>query len=772
MEDGYYILGAALPDFDGNRLQHEESRRLLSAAQKHPAFDVVELRRIEKDGGDGQAPKVIDGIVVECCDGTVPTRNTVGIKNRERLLLLHGPTLSMPHEVRALRVNFPATAHQNAVRDDEPLSLCLYFEPWSAVERTWTPAKHLQRVLWWLRETALGTLHRSDQPLERLHFVSPHQIVLPADFIERSASHDEVLQLARAQSRNTGTVVRGTFQPKATAWSQPNHIGLDTLIVSVPKMVATRIERYPATLGALHDQLARYRSELLSPLVDAAKGALPSAGLTILDRSAKHTLLLLQVPLARSEDDAPERVDVSGFIVHDASLAQLGMACGAYFDGTDGKAYENRDLGLAGSADVCAANEDAWRRLIVEPVDVRVAFSLSDVRRASGITNEGADFHGVLAGVGALGSSMAELWSREGWGNWSHIDDDILYPHNLVRHIGKDLHIGWAKVDVALNMAELNWPTARKPKPIAAKANDLDNAEVKEAVSTASLVVDATTTLEVPRDLSDRDDMPRMASAFLTPSGLGSVLLFEDTERTIRLSSLEAQYYRAILNCDWGGAHLAGHQGAYWAGAGCRDLSGVLSQEVVQLHAATLARQIRVCSAQSEAQIRIWSMDEQSGALAADIIPVEKSLGAYFGGWDVIWDDGLKRKLKELRRRGLPNETGGVVLGYVDQKRNAIHVVDVLPAPTDSDTSRTGFTRGAEGLREALERASALTANIVGYLGEWHSHPRHSSSVPSAADAALLVYLAETLAMDGVPALMVIVGETDISISLGEGATS
>jgi len=84
MEDGYYILGAALPGLDGNRLQHEDSRRLLSAAEEHPAFDAVELRRIEIDEGDGQGPKVIDGIVVECCDGTVPTRNTVGIKNRER----------------------------------------------------------------------------------------------------------------------------------------------------------------------------------------------------------------------------------------------------------------------------------------------------------------------------------------------------------------------------------------------------------------------------------------------------------------------------------------------------------------------------------------------------------------------------------------------------------------------------------------------------------------------------------------------------------------
>ncbi|MGP8476440.1 Mov34/MPN/PAD-1 family protein [Burkholderia sp. PR2] len=80
------------------------------------------------------------------------------------------------------------------------------------------------------------------------------------------------------------------------------------------------------------------------------------------------------------------------------------------------------------------------------------------------------------------------------------------------------------------------------------------------------------------------------------------------------------------------------------------------------------------------------------------------------------------------------------------------------------------IARFDNGVKEAIECSSVLTANIVGYLGEWHSHPRHSSAAPSVADAALLAYLAETLAMDDVPALMVIVGETDISISLGEGA--
>lgn len=764
----YYAIGEVLPDLDPSQLAYDDSRRILAACQQHPAFEVVELRRLESGGNGGQDLHVVDGIVVECCDGTVPSRNTVGVKNRERLLLLHGPWLVPPHDVRALRVNFPVTPHQNHVLPGEPASLCLYFEPWSAVERTWTAAKYLQRILWWLRETALGTLHRSDQPLERLYFVSPYQIVLPADFNERMANQSEVLRLACARSRANGTLLRGMFVSNNAGKVDADDPGLDSLVVQVPPAMVTRIERYPATLGGLHDQLAARGSGFIASLVDTVKKAVPSAGLPIHNPKVQHTLLLLRLPLIRTEGATPERTDVTGFIVHHTNLASLGIACGAAFDGTDGKAYANNVTILGATVTVTPA-ADAWRNLTVEPVDVRMAFTHVDARKASGISDEGAEFQGVLAGVGALGSCMADLWSRTGWGHWTYVDDDLLQAHNLVRHIAKDWQIGWAKVDAVAQLAELTWPTGPKQTAISAKVTDFGNDEVKKAIASAGLLVDATTTLEVPRDLSDRDDSPRMASTFFTPSGRDSVLLLEDASRKVRLHSIEAQYYRAILNSGWGESHLNGHHGAYWVGGGCRDLSGVLSQDVVQLHGSTLARQVRLLTAKPEAQIRVWSLDDETGALTGEVVPVVEPKKGKLGEWRVLWDEGLADKLKRIRAESLPNETGGVILGYFDQKRKAIHVVDVLSAPTDSVASQAGFTRGAIGVREAIERAAALTANIVGYLGEWHSHPRHSSATPSATDADLLAYLAETLAMDGVPALMVIVGETDISISLGEG---
>ena len=307
---------------------------------------------------------------------------------------------------------------------------------------------------------------------------------------------------------------------------------------------------------------------------------------------------------------------------------------------------------------------------------------------------------------------------------------------------------------------------------ISRSANDFHSEAVIDAISKADFLIDATTTIEIPRDLAQRDDVPRSASVFLTPSGMGSALLMESADRSLRLDALEAQYYREIISADWGKDHLKGHKGRIRVGAGCRDASAIISYEAIQLHAAMLARQVRLLRDKSSAYIRVWSDDIVTGALTAYEIPACEPSRFNCGGWHVIMDTGLREKLGAIRMSHLPNETGGVILGYIDQKLRHIYVVDVLNAPPDSDADRTGFTRGVEGLKAALDKVARRTANIVGYIGEWHSHPAFTSAYPSRLDHALIKQLAEKLELDGQPALMIIVGSTgELSVSVKEAGS-
>ncbi|MBU2621136.1 MAG: Mov34/MPN/PAD-1 family protein [Proteobacteria bacterium] len=787
-------FGESYADLSPENVRLNASKKILKFCKESKEFEVIELRHLTRND------EISDLIIVECFNDQVPSRNQYGIKVRERLALVFTPE-TLP-EVRALRADFPTLPHMNHVLPGEPASLCLYADTWQSLERTWTPQKHLQRILWWFTESAKGTLHRDDQSLEPLYFESPFEIVLPPDFDEKSEDPNLVLipQAIRIErSPLNFKVVRCFFQDKRSLTPQETSknkvlkvplIGVPSgqyrtagtllvpqkrhenkrppnftiLTVTIPSIVHGIIEQYPRTLGELHDQMNARGGTILDKLKNIIKEK-ASGGIAHEDSS--ECLLILSMQLQRSVDSPPENNYKQAFeIVSD--LAGLGEKMGVLPAGHDGKWYPIEIIG-GGRTE----NKEDWREIKIWPVDVKLAVTRDLARVASDVDLQTSDFKGVLAGVGALGGSLAEMWSKEHWGAWSFIDPDMVKSHNIIRHIAKNFHVGIFKTDVVKDMVEFNYQDEYyHAVSIPRSANDFSSEAVKEAISKADFIVDATTTIEIPRDLSQREVVPRSVSVFLTPSGRGSALLMESADRSLRLDALEAQYYRAIINEEWGKDHLEGYKGRIRVGAGCRDVSTIISYETIQFHAAMLARQVRLLRDESAAHIRVWSGDFERGALAAYEIPVYESDCFKCGDWHVIVDTVLREKLCKLRMSYLPNETGGVILGYIDQKLRHIYVVDVLNAPADSDSDRTGFTRGVEGLKAALDEVARRTANIVGYIGEWHSHPAFTSAYPSSIDRTLIKQLADTLELDGQPALMIIVGRTgDVSVSVKEAGS-
>jgi integrative and conjugative element protein (TIGR02256 family) len=369
--------------------------------------------------------------------------------------------------------------------------------------------------------------------------------------------------------------------------------------------------------------------------------------------------------------------------------------------------------------------------------------------------------------VGSLGSAMADIWSREGWGRWTFIDPDDVAPHNLVRHISTSGAVGFPKAQcVRAHVAHSLGHDRKDASAICSRANDMTHSDVVAALENAALLVDASTTIEVPRDWSERP-LPRSASLFFTHSGMSAVLLIEDHEQQIRLSALEAQYYRAIITEPWGEEHLQ-RPDELRVGAGCRDHSLVLSNELVKLHAAQLARRLRKATDYASAAIQVWTLNDATGGISVASVPVRHTNSIDCVGWSVRWDEGLRHKLGAMRKAGLPSETGGIVVGVIDQKLRTLTMVDASPAPADSHAEATGFIRGTEGSQDYVSRCARLTGGMVDYIGEWHSHPAGHSASPSTTDVVLLATLAERLEADGVPALMVIVSQSDLSVSLGE----
>lgn len=719
---------------------------LLRACHDHRDFQIVELRRIS-----GAHPHA--AIVVEAGDGTVAPRNEAGILPRERLCLTFLPGQMTPAEVRALRADFPDVVHLNGVHHGEPASLCLY-EDWEFEERRWTPQRHLSRVLWWLRCTADGTLHAQDQALEQLFYSTGHTVVLPAEFEERTADELGAIYFQAVQ-RSDGRLylVATSTKPNRQAAS------IQPLVVDLSAVANIPIQRAPRTLGELDDHLARMGVEFQTSFEAAFKRQfrLSSQGQGV----DGQMLLIVRIP--RTRDGKVERLDCRGFLVGE-KFEDVGIKLGTLCRPVPGAAASVADdLAIGGMA---LAPETAWRSISVGLVDLRHMPSREFARVLSGLPNDGADFAGVLAGVGSLGSALADIWAREGWGRWTFIDPDEVAPHNLVRHAAMSGAIGFPKVEWArAHVAHALGHDRDTSTAIAASANDLERSDVASAIGNAQLLIDASTTITVPRDWSE-NELPRSASVFFTYSGMSAVLLLEDQARDVRLSSLEAQYYRAILTEPWGVDHLQ-RPGKLRVGAGCRDHSLVLPYELVKLHAAHLARRLRKAVGFEQGSIQVWVLDDDTGSMSAMSIDVQPVMSISRGGWQVRWDAGIETKLHRMREACLPSETGGVLLGTIDQKLRTITIVDASDAPPDSSADATSFVRG-EGGQDIVSRCEELTGGMVSYIGEWHSHPEGHSSEPSATDVVLLATLASRLAADGIPALMAIVSERGVGVSLGE----
>ena len=740
---------ANLEPVDGHEdLAIPRAKALHNAILAARDYALVHLLRQHRDGQVTQECIVVD---VEC-DG-IPSRNAIGIRYRERLALCVPLDVKQLVEVLALRRDFPTTIHQYDSPLGTPANLCLYFEPLPSILRTWTPQKFLRRIQWWLEQTSKGTLHPADQPVEQLFFRTNYELVLPWNFDEVREPPAPHAQRFVIQCAPTRSDTRKTYFLCPLMGNNGGHADkIAPIELTLSPIIHGHIEREPGTLGQLADVLSQRGVDLLPALRDAAAGRVAEMGIAVEDDD-DYSVVLLHIPMIRRKDAEIESVSHRAFLLQIGTL-ELGASIGTLFE-LDGKYF--RAMGVLDSP-----ASTSWRSQTLFPMEVLRYNNSSDARRQSACSGESPT--GVLVGVGALGSTILGLWGRSGWGNWTVIDKDHIRPHNLVRHVAYAQHVGQPKTDVVAELHGAVMQDASHVTPLCADALDLSNDRVLRVLKKATLVVDASATIEYPRIASGSEGVGRHVSVFITPSGNAAVLMAEDEKRTVRLRTLEAQYYRAVIQEDWGKRHLQNNLGTFWTGASCRDISVILPYSRVVTHAGRLAEQVRRAVNQPNALIRVWTGNPDTGETAMHEISVRAERWLPLEEINTFIDDGLVHKLRSQRETHLPDETGGVLLGYHDFNIGALVLVDALPAPPDSRASGSYFERGVEGLARAVAEASRRTAGIVEYVGEWHSHPPGHSSDPSDADICQLDYLTRGMANDGLPTVSLIVGEADIQV--------
>ena len=681
-------------------------------------------------------------LVVEV-ESDVPQDTVYDIRFPERLAFGFERSDQGYPTVLALRTDFPHVSHLYWTPAGEPRSLCVYEAPWAEIRLRWTGAGFLVDVARWLARTAVGELHDADQPMEPFLFGPRWYVVIPDGLFEGVAERKAYAAVAVDEREGKPSVLRlVTVDEKGLPDAGCMHV---VAAVGEPA-VQDAMHNCPRNMLELIELLRRGGIDLVSVLVE-------QLGLLFerrhQPREKDGLLLLVTLPRRRRPASETEALEAWAFAIipiRDAAIA-TGRFAASGPRGPLGRLLEPQ------------FDEAVARGVAVEALQPVRAMNRSSAKFFSGLDPESQDPDVVLVGAGALGSQLHNHLSRIGWGRWTIIDKDTVFPHNVVRHRLGEHAVGFSKA-IALRCASaVDIPHNPVEHAFAEDALSIaENKDMLAAFRDADLILDASTSIAVARYLArDLDSPARRASLFLNPNGRDAVMLMEDSGRSLPLDVLESQYYRAVLRDDRLDSHIR-RESHFRYSAGCRDVTARIGQDDVALASALLARQVR--SAVDHAIAAIWQQ-EADGSVRRVEVPLSEVIRVDCGDWRVVLDRALVEHVGLLRRARLPVETGGVLVGHFDVFHQNVYVVDALPAPHDSGEYEDAFIRGCAGLPDAIRIIETRTAGQVGYVGEWHSHPDGAGVAMSDDDSELLRQVADEVRANGWPGVMMIVGSDD-----------
>lgn len=124
-----------------------------------------------------------------------------------------------------------------------------------------------------------------------------------------------------------------------------------------------------------------------------------------------------------------------------------------------------------------------------------------------------------------------------------------------------------------------------------------------------------------------------------------------------------------------------------------------------------------------------WPRLPRGGASGDDAAAVAVSL---------VLPEVVVEAMRAESERGLPNETGGVLVGHVDSAGRTVIVGVVGPGPRAHRTP-TRFRRDGEYAQVEVDRLHRESDGRDDYMGEWHSHP--ASMGPSGIDRGSMAWI-------------------------------
>lgn len=418
------------------------------------------------------------------------------------------------------------------------------------------------------------------------------------------------------------------------------------------------------------------------------------------------------------------------------------------------------------------ANRVDWARVYEQRPEVTI-------RRDHGSPLEWARGRTIaIIGCGALGGTAAEHLARAGAARFHLFDNGFVSPGVLVRQPYDHADIGSAKVDaLRAHLHRVRNDLRVDSSSSDALRNILTDTDWPPEVD---LIVDATAnpavTAALERQRRHRAGMaPPVLSllightahrglATLAPQGYsgGGV----DLLRKVKISALSATDLQPFAEDFFPDPPRATY---FQPEPGCSETTFVGSfAEVTALTATLLTHTLAFLTTPSpggpdgHAVLFDMGLDNAPAILRRLSWPKDVTVREEIENLDVRLSPMALAEMRAecqlmARRRSWRTETGGVLLGEIDEACGVIWITSASGPPPDSHASERLFICGVEGLDELADRHSTRTRGAARFVGLWHSHPG-GQAAPSHIDDVGIGQVVAPIAPAPRNALLVIVG--------------
>lgn len=366
----------------------------------------------------------------------------------------------------------------------------------------------------------------------------------------------------------------------------------------------------------------------------------------------------------------------------------------------------------------------------------------------------------ALIGLGALGSTVAELLAKAGVGKFYLCDADRLSTGNVARHVGGIDEFGaWKTRVVMRRLLEINPFLKFESEDVITGSAISSLAKLSAFMKPADIIISTVAdegVESVINQIAVIDEKPVIYGRALRRGSIGRVFLVRP--RVDACKSCISEYHKSDLEGnkvpkDWIRIEerpedvLLHECGRPVIAGSAVDLS-FISNLIARVALDVLEGK------PPDGNHWIWSRIPEPDIDTRLNLPMCTLSGHLKPNPNcnacqepevtrLVLSDEAEKMIVATTEASHETETGGILIGFVDDSRRAIVVKATGPGPK-AVQSKTLFDRDVEYVQKELEKAASELGKRGLYLGEWHSHLELDPQ-PSATDITSLFGIAEAL---------------------------